>query len=600
MEIFREAGDPVSSWVVSPSFSIGNPDNDDLLEDPIVPTPDSFKVSGNIGTESGVAGGVWRLTLDNPNDGPSLDSQGSEVTYQLLEIGTADFLLGYANFGEDDQRPVLALILEEDGDYGFGIFDQTDFPIADDIEDYLFLDFAGNVQVEIGGDTFPVDSFVFGVEDDTPIRIEEPAQFLLSVEEDGMGEADNPNEGNLYVHDGDDVASYDPDLSEGNKALGEDNSFDDQDFSSPGAWSIAPLFSIGADEYYSEGYLSEGQEGEIPMGKYGISEDVSGLETVYSQGEPVLYDVIKGEETGEDYDTLIGATESGRVVFTLKVYHDFGGVDLDVDDQFDHVGPGEETLNDGEEVFPDPPETATADENWSLVSGEEGEGSVRYLDLSSILTATDFDGDTVVGAAAGSFVMEAQDDIPTISINQGGDYAPQTVHEDALGNDTGNALNNSDDDQSTGIIGAGEGDEENFTDQTVFNLTERVTASIGADEHPVEGPGSNEPVFFIAGFEDGHDSGYESAGETVKYYNIDGKLVAKAGVTDDSNPEADGRVVFTVTLDTLDVDTPGVGFAGDHVAIFNLDDQLDHKPDGDITTELYTGMSGGPDVCAAL
>ena len=39
------------------------------------------------------------------------------------------------------------------------------------------------------------------------------------------------------------------------------------------------------------------------------------------------------------------------------------------------------------------------------------------IDLSGVLTATDFDGDTVTGAAAESFVINVQDDIPVAALN---------------------------------------------------------------------------------------------------------------------------------------------------------------------------------------
>src|SRR6185436_6641377 len=84
---------------------------------------------------------------------------------------------------------------------------------------------------------------------------------------------------------------------------------------------------------------------------------------------------------------------------------------FDLRDQLDHVDDG------------------TNSENLQLQT--VGGGSVSSIDFSSILTATDVDGDTVAGAAQGAFTIAVQDDIPVQNANNtvGG-----TVEEDDLSN----------------------------------------------------------------------------------------------------------------------------------------------------------------------
>ena len=89
-------------------------------------------------------------------------------------------------------------------------------------------------------------------------------------------------------------------------------------------------------------------------------------------------------------DTLT-ATAGGAHGVHLVVNAD-GSWTFDLDDQLDHVDDGRT------------PRT------WrcSLVGG----GSVNAIDFSSMIVATDADGDEVPGAASGSFTVAVQDDIP--------------------------------------------------------------------------------------------------------------------------------------------------------------------------------------------
>jgi len=163
---------------------------------------------------------------------------------------------------------------------------------------------------------------------------------------------------------------------------------------------------VGADEHPVE-------DEYMPTVTVGLSTDISGLTTLYSQGEALTYTVTQGATA----DTLT-ATSSTGTVFTLVVYHD-GSWTFDLDDQLDHVAPVDPVL---------------AEENTALVT--DG-GSVDAIDFSSILVGTiigvDYDGDgatSTATAAEGSFVVAVEDDVPVI-----GD--PQDA---ILANEAGNSL----------------------------------------------------------------------------------------------------------------------------------------------------------------
>uniref|UniRef100_UPI00398BEF07 hypothetical protein n=1 Tax=Vulcanococcus limneticus TaxID=2170428 RepID=UPI00398BEF07 len=124
---------------------------------------------------------------------------------------------------------------------------------------------------------------------------------------------------------------------------------------------------------------------------------------------------VEQSETGADVLTAKAGSETDgdlRTVFTLSVDKD-GSWDFDLQDQLDHAGP----QNPGVE-------------NTGLESGLDGTTTVPSIDFSSILTATDADGDIVTGAAPGSFAITVVDDIPT---NNFGDTAGTSGTASAYG-----------------------------------------------------------------------------------------------------------------------------------------------------------------------
>ena len=91
---------------------------------------------------------------------------------------------------------------------------------------------------------------------------------------------------------------------------------------------------------------------------------------------------------------------------------------FDLKDQLDHVAGG--------------------GENTALRTSANGSTSVSSIDFSSIITATDADGDTVAGAAQGAFTIAVQDDAPITRADR------DSVTEDGITIVTGNVITDND------------------------------------------------------------------------------------------------------------------------------------------------------------
>ncbi|MDX9835761.1 MAG: DUF5801 repeats-in-toxin domain-containing protein, partial [Desulfobulbus sp.] len=406
------------------------------------------------------------------------------MTYQLSTTD-ANTLVAVAA----DGRIVFTFSVNEiSGEVTFNLNDQLDHQGYGDGEILPIQNLGEYVQVSVtdfDGDT-ATDTFAglieIQVENDVPMANVEALPIQAIVAEDGMSYATG-------------------DGSEGNKESGETN---DTDEASGAAGSLAALFSAGADEGLGYGITTDG----------GI---LSGLDPLYSQGEMLTY-----SSTG----SVLTASAGGREVFTFTV-NDDGSWSFDLKDQLDHVDDGSNT------------------ENTALVSGADGSGSVAGIDFSSVLTATDFDGDTVTGSAAGTFVVTVVDDVPELEIM--GEGVIGVVHEDAL-----NATDSVDPDLSTGIPEPG----AVFQDMVTLQLAPMVRTAPGADEPA-------PPVYSIVDPNDAA-SGLTSNGQVVTYQLS----------TTDANTllavAADGRTVFTFSVN----ETSGE-------VTFNLNDQLDHLGYGD-------------------
>jgi len=256
---------------------------------------------------------------------------------------------------------VFEVRFDESGNLIFDLDDQVDHSFGAEGTDGELLASKIDVGQFVKATDFDGDSvnlagqLLVDVENDVPQAAVQPAAIIGTVLEDGL----NYDEG---------------DLSEGNRENGETVD-DDEDAgsSNPADTSnLSNLFESGADEFLT----------------FGITTDpnvLSELDTLYSQGDQLHY-----LSNGTILEANTEADGSGRSVFTLEVSTD-GSWKFDLKDQLDHVDDG------------------TNSENWALEGSGAPDGSI---DFSSVITATDADGDTVTGAAPHSFRVEVQDDIP--------------------------------------------------------------------------------------------------------------------------------------------------------------------------------------------
>lgn len=146
--------------------------------------------------------------------------------------------------------------------------------------------------------------------------------------------------------------------------------------------NLANLVSFGADG----------------IGEFSLLTDTSSLPTLYSKGELVGYSV-----EGNTLTATAGSGEDARVVFTLEVEAD-GSWNFNLTDQLDHVDDD-------------------SGANYDLVTGygEDGVSSVPNIDFSSLIQVTDFDGDVLSGAPAGTFTIAVQDDVPMLDVGLSGE-----------------------------------------------------------------------------------------------------------------------------------------------------------------------------------
>ena len=167
------------------------------------------------------------------------------------------------------------------------------------------------------------------------------------------------------------------DLSTGNKEAGGTNADDE---TSGASGTLTGLFTAGADEPVTIGLKPTLVAGDMPA--------------LLSHGEAVTYAVASN---------VLTSLAGGRVVFTLTVATD-GSWSFDLKDQLDHVlGSGENSA-------------------LQLVGG----GSIASIDFSKVLIGTDFDGDTVTGAASGSFAIHR---VPRAGRHSGGQRVERLVCE---------------------------------------------------------------------------------------------------------------------------------------------------------------------------
>ncbi|MFC3626964.1 type I secretion C-terminal target domain-containing protein, partial [Vogesella amnigena] len=304
---------------------------------------------------------------------PVLLSNGDPLSYSVSEDGHT--LTATAGSGES-LRTVFTLTIDELGGWHFDLDDQLDHVEDGNTEGFGLITVSTSGEGPEYGSVYGIDfssiivatdadgdpavgavggSFVVMVQDDVPEVVAQPRAISAMVEEDDM------------------TGIAGGDLSTGNN---EDDSVNRDEADSTDHGSIATLFSAGADAPLS----------------FSLSTTTDSLPTLYSQGDAVSYRVEDNVLTAY----VDGGEDADRVVFTLTL-DDNGGWSFDLLDQLDHV-------NDG-----------ANDENTALYTGEDSE-PVSSIDFSSLLQATDADGDTVtLGERSGLFRIAIQDDVPVVT-----------------------------------------------------------------------------------------------------------------------------------------------------------------------------------------
>ena len=488
--------------------SEGNRESDELLT--------SDETSGEAGTLTQLFTSSVSVGADEPGSTSSVTMSLSQDTASLARLYSKGVELSYivdentlsAKAGD---ITVFTLKVNADGSWAFDLRDQLDH-VAGDGENWDLvsnnntsvagIDFSSILRATVtvtdaDGDTVSATSatgattgsFVIKVQDDVPVAVPGPEGGIgATVREDGMS---------MTPADG-----LPADSSEGNKPA-DGSTISDEAFGTTEAKNLSNLFKSGADE-------------DLTFGLSSAQADLDELPTLYSKGEALQYKV-----SGNTLTASTGTDASAVTVFTLTVNAN-GSWAFDLQDQLDHV--------------------AGNDENMQLVS-DTVRGYVNGIDFSSILTATDADGDTVTGAAAGSFMITVVDDVPVaVPGPEGGIGA--TVREDGMSMTPADGLPA---DSSEGNKPA---DGSTISDEA-FGTTEAKNLSnlfkSGADEDLTFGLSSAQadlaklPTLF-------------SNGTELDYSVTNNVLTASAG----------NITVFTMTVNT------------DGSWAFDLQDQLDH------------------------
>ncbi|MBR1126117.1 VWA domain-containing protein, partial [Bradyrhizobium lablabi] len=276
--------------------------------------------------------------------GVPLTSQGVEVTFHLNSDGTV--LTGVAG-----ERTVFEVSLSDDGtgSYRFVLLDQLDHaPNGNENDIALTFNYTAT---DSDGDA--VDGkFIVSVDDDVPVQATS-ATVSDSVQEDALTDANSNHQ------------------SIGNAEGGQ---------TTVATGSLSSLVSIGADE----------------LGTFSLVQNPSGLTSVTSKGETVLYTVSGNTLTGYVDGNNNGFDASDRQVFTLEVQSN-GDYKFTLLDQVDHT-----------------PNSPANDDSQTLI-----------LNLSSAIRFTDDDGDTIT--LSDGFTISIEDDIPVTASN-----TLVTVDEDDL------------------------------------------------------------------------------------------------------------------------------------------------------------------------
>ncbi|MGK4340694.1 retention module-containing protein [Ectopseudomonas oleovorans] len=356
---------------------------------------------------------------------------------ELFYAVSADGSTLTATAGEGG-APVFTLVVNPDGSYLFTLQGPLDHPEADGIDaetlgdNSLALDFSGLLVATDGdgdplADGFDAGSFVIDIEDDVPTLNEPNPQLPAvggTVHEDLLSE---PHAGN-------------PDGALQTLVIS----------TATGGGSLSALVSFGADG-----------PGEFSLVDAETAESLLWAQGLTSGGEPLEYVVTKEcDGSGNLLSTTLTATAvGGYTVFELVVK-------ANGDFSFELQGPIDHPLKNGDD-----------NELWSS-DGAFG------IDFTQLLAITDGDGDPLQmpQGAGGLFVINIEDDVPTLSlgVNKQALVQLEVALDETRGNHDRYAAN---DNQSQGYVNDDNGALAKVTTELAGGLTSLFTigGTAGAD-----------------------------------------------------------------------------------------------------------------------
>ncbi|MEH2570888.1 T1SS-143 domain-containing protein [Bradyrhizobium sp. AZCC 1577] len=477
----------------------------------------------DFGTDGAGANAFHLATQATPvNSG--LTSQGAQVL--IVSDGTA--LHGYvetgaagSGFGNGD-REVFTLTVGVDGSYTFTLKDQIDHPslngaAGDNSENALTtaLDLSAFVIATDGdGDsiTLGAGTFKMEVQDDIPVLT--GASIARTVDEDDIL---TPWSQGTSPYDGGNVDGSTTEIFTGAAFV---------------SGTLAGLVSVGADETGTFGFSSDAIAKLSALGLYskqsaqGDGENGKLLTYVISNGPVGSHEIII---TGNE------PNPNGNPVFSLTLNTETGAYEFRLYDELIH--------------------TEGSGQNSDLRSGPLDNGvqhSIPNIDLGSIVTFTDKDGDTI--SLTGKFTINVTDDVPHADIdlgwgsvtidetpgNQADDTTASSVRNlfakleatDVVGDDPDVPGDNNGGNSGNGAIAYARSDFAVVIDDS----------TIGADYPPYPHTFS----LSVAGG-NGTDSGLfvTDGGKIVLSVNADGLIL---GTVSDANSAFNGNIAFAIAI----------------------------------------------------
>ncbi|MEH2588349.1 DUF5801 repeats-in-toxin domain-containing protein [Bradyrhizobium sp. AZCC 1721] len=479
----------------------------------------------DFGTDGAGANAFHLATQATPvNSG--LTSQGAQVL--IVSDGTA--LHGYvetgaagSGFGNGD-REVFTLTVGADGSYTFTLKDQIDHPslngtAGDNSENALTtaLDLSAFVIATDGdGDsiTLGAGTFKMEVQDDIPVLT--GASIARTVDEDDIL---TPWSQGTSPYDGGNVDGSTTEIFTGAAFV---------------SGTLAGLVSVGADETGTFGFSSDAIAKLSALGLYskqsaqGDGENGKLLTYVISNGPVGSHEIII---TGNE------PNPNGNPVFSLTLNTETGAYEFRLYDELIH--------------------TEGSGQNSDLRSGPLDNGvqhSIPNIDLGSIVTFTDKDGDTI--SLTGKFTINVTDDVPHADIDLGWgsvtvDETPGNQADDTTASSVRNLFAKL---EATGVVGddpdvPGDNNGGNSGNGAIAYARSDFAvviddSTIGADYPPYP----HRFSLSVAGG-NGTDSGLfvTDGGKIVLSVNADGLIL---GTVSDVNSAFNGNVAFAIAIDS--------------------------------------------------